>query len=84
MSRWYIAPLLALVLGVVAIAAEPTKLDLAEFKLTPAAKVADDLVKYENDAISFYANGTATAKLTVPADGDYVIFVDASCQAALK
>jgi endo-alpha-1,4-polygalactosaminidase (GH114 family) len=84
MSRWYIAPVLALVLGVVAIAAEPTKLDLADFKLTPAAKVADDLVKYENDAISFYANGTATAKLTVPADGDYVIIVDASCQAALK
>jgi endo-alpha-1,4-polygalactosaminidase (GH114 family) len=84
MSRWYIAPLLALILGVFAIAAEPIKLDLADFKLTPAAKVADDLVKYENDAISFYANGTATAKLTVPADGDYVIIVDASCQAALK
>jgi hypothetical protein len=84
MSRWYIVPVLALILGVAAGAVEPIKLDLADFKLTPAAKVADDLVKYENDAINFYANGTATAKLTVPADGDYVIVVDASCQAALK
>jgi len=84
MNRWYIAPVFALTLGVVAVAAEPIKLDLAEFKLTPAAKVADDLVKYENDALNFYANGTASAKLTVPADGEYVIVIDASCQAALK
>jgi len=84
MSRWYIAPVLALILGVVAVAAEPIKLDLADFKLTSTAKSADDLVKYENDTISFYANGSASAKLNVPADGDYVIIVDASCQAALK
>jgi hypothetical protein len=67
-----------------AAAAEPIKLDLADFKLTPAPKVSDDLLKYENDKISFYANGTATAKLTVPADGDYVIVIDASCDPALK
>ena len=79
------APLAALlVLVAVATAAEPIKLDLADFKLAPAPKVSDDLVKYENDTINFYSNGTATSKLTVPADGDYVIVIDASCTAALK
>ena len=64
--------------------AEPIKLDLGDFKLTSAAKGGEDLVKYENDKINFYSNGTATAKLTVPADSDYVIVVDASCDEALK
>ena len=67
-----------------AVAAEPIKLDLADFKLMAAPKGADDLVKYENDTISFFTNGTATAKLNVPADGDYTIVIDASCTAALK
>lgn len=84
MSRWYIAPLFALAVGVVAGAADPIKIDLGDFKLTPALKGKDELLKYENDTISFYINGTAAAKLTVPADGDYVIVVDAACTAALK
>jgi endo-alpha-1,4-polygalactosaminidase (GH114 family) len=84
MSRWYIAPLFALAVVGVTGAAEPIKFDLADFTLTSAVKGKDDLVKYENDTISFYANGSASAKLVVPADGDYVIVVDASCQAALK
>jgi Ca-dependent carbohydrate-binding module xylan-binding len=67
-----------------AVAAEPIKLDLADFKLAAAPKGADDLVKYENDTISFFTNGSATAKLKVPADGDYTIVMDASCTAALK
>ena len=67
-----------------AAAAEPIKLDLADFKLVSAVKGGDDLVKYENDTISFYANGSATATLKVPADGDYVIVVEASGTAALK
>jgi hypothetical protein len=78
-------PLAIIALAVVTVrAAEPIKLDLADFKLAPAVKGSDDLVKYENDTINFYSNGTATAKLTVPADGDYVIVIDASGTAALK
>jgi hypothetical protein len=84
MSCRYPALLFALAVGAVAGAAEPIKFDLSDFKLTPAAKGKDDLLKYENDVISFYANGTAAAKLTVPADGDYVIVVEASCNAAQK
>lgn len=64
--------------------AEPIKIDLADFKLTTPIKGADDLVKYDNDQISFYVNGNATAKIKVPADGDYVIVIEASCTAALK
>lgn len=74
---------LVLTVGIVA-AAEPIKLDLADFKLTPAFKGGDDLLKYEDDKINFFVNGTATAKLTVPDDGDYKIVIDASCNEALK
>jgi hypothetical protein len=64
--------------------AEPIKLELSDFKLVSAVKGGDDLVKYDNDMISFYVNGTATAMIKVPADGDYVIVIEASCNAALK
>jgi hypothetical protein len=84
MRRWYAALTLVLALGLGARAAEPINLELGLFKLTPATKGADDLVKYDNDMLNFYANGTATSKLTVPADGEYVIVVEASGTAALK
>ena len=75
---------LFLTLGLTAGAAEPIKMDIGLFKLTPAAKIPDELVKYENDMINFYAGGTAAGKLTVPADGEYVIVVEASGNAAMK
>lgn len=84
MNRWIAALLLTAIVGVVAGAAEPIKLDLSLFKLTPAAKIPDELLKNENDMLSFYASGSAAGKLTVPADGEYVIVIEASCTAALK
>lgn len=84
MSRWHTALLLSLALATTVGAAEPIKIDLGDFKLTAAKKGRDDLVKYENDTISFYVNGTAAASLKVPADGDYTIVMDLSCVAALK
>ena len=84
MTRWIAALVLTVAFGAAAGAAEPIKLDLSLFKLTPAAKIPDELLKNENDTISFYAGGSAASKLTVPADGDYVIVVEASCTAALK
>jgi Ca-dependent carbohydrate-binding module xylan-binding len=81
-SRCTLAVILAA--SLVASAADPIKFDLSLFKIEPAKKGTEDLVKYDNDTLNFYANGTATAKLTVPNEGDYVIVVDASCQAALK
>jgi Ca-dependent carbohydrate-binding module xylan-binding len=84
MTRRSLPVALVLALVATAAAAEPIKLDLADFKLASAFKGGEDLVKYENDTISFFTNGTATAKLTVPADGDYVIVIDASCNEALK
>ena len=84
MSRWYTALLLVLAVALPVGAAEPINMDLALFKLAPAPKVSDELVKYENEAINFYANGTAVGKLTVPADGEYVIVIEASGPGALK
>src|SRR5262245_8915411 len=81
--RWTLLAIPLLLVSFAA-AAEPIKLDLADFKLATAFKGGEDLIKYENDKINFFTNGTATAKLTVPADGDYVIVIDASCDAALK
>jgi len=71
-------------LPAILLAAEPIKLDLSDFKLEPAFKGGEDLVKYDDNKINFYTNGTATVKLKVPDDGDYVIVVDASCTEALK
>jgi hypothetical protein len=79
------APIAVLcLLSVTLLAAEPIKLDLSDFKLEPAFKGGEDLVKYDDNKINFYTNGTATVKLKVPDDGDYVIVVDASCTEALK
>lgn len=78
------ASLATMLLVSVAAAAEPITLDLSDFKLTPGFKGGDDLLKYDDNKINFYSNGTATAKLTVPADGDYTIVIDASCTEALK
>ena len=67
-----------------ALAAEAIKLDLADFKFAPDAKGTDELLKHEDGKLSFFANGSATVKLTVPADGEYTIVVDASCTDAMK
>jgi hypothetical protein len=84
MSRCHLSLALVLATTAVARSAEPIKLDLSDFKLTPANKGTEELIKYEDDKINFYVNGSATAKLTVPADGDYTIVIDASCTEALK
>jgi len=80
----FLTSLSAVLLLAGAATAEPIKLDLGDFKLAAAFKGGDDLVQYNDNKISFYTNGTATVKLTVPDDGDYVIVVDASCNEALK
>ena len=78
------ASVAVLVVVVAAGAADPIRIELGDFKLAPAFKGGEDLVKYDDNALQFYANGTATAKLTVPADGDYAIVLDAGCTEALK
>jgi hypothetical protein len=66
-----------------AVAAEPVKLELKDFKCK-AKSDAENLVGY-NDAESklyFYTFGTASADVKVPADGEYTITVEASCDEA--
>jgi hypothetical protein len=65
-------------------AAEAIKIYPTDFKLSTDIKGAEELVKNDDGKVSFYAQGTATAKINVPADGDYIIVVDASCTEAQK
>src|SRR4051812_42080427 len=69
----------------VAVAADPIKLELKDFKCK-AKSDNQELVGY-NDAegkLFFYTFGTATADVKVPADGEYTITVEASCDEALN
>lgn len=67
-----------------AVAAEPIKLDLKDFKCKSKFESSEPLVGY-NDAegkLYFYTFGTATADVKVPADGEYTVTVEASCDDA--
>ena len=59
-------------------AADPIKLAAKDFK------PKGDLVTLADDEskILFATNGTGTAEVTVPADGDYTLTVEASCDEA--
>jgi hypothetical protein len=65
-------------------AAEPIKLALSDFKMKCDFEGGDSLVTFSDDKLSFHTLGTGTVKLTVPADGEYMIVVEASCTAAEK
>lgn len=67
----------------VAVAADAIKPDLKDFKCK-AKFEGENLVGY-NDAESklyFYTFGTATTDVKIPADGEYTITIEASCDEA--
>ncbi len=74
-----------LLAGVAVVAAEPIKLELKNFKLK-AASDGENLVGYDEgeSRIYYYTNGTATADVKVPEDGEYTIKIDAGCTKAEK
>ena len=84
MHRFASALLAVTVVMATAFAAEPTRLELADFKLAPTKKGTDELIKYDDNKLNFYVNGTASSKLVVAADGEYTVVVEASCTEALK
>jgi len=85
MSRRFLVGLTGLALvSTAVVAAEPIKLALSDFKLKAAFDGGDALVNYQDDKLNFYTNGTGTVKLTVPADGEYTIVVEASGTTAEK
>jgi hypothetical protein len=84
MNRFFASCLCVGLATAITLAAEPIRLDLADFKLTPAGKNTEDLLKHDDNKLNFYVNGTAAAKLVIPADGEYTIVVEASCTEALK
>jgi hypothetical protein len=85
MSRWSLVGLAGLVvLSTAVVAAEPIKLALSDFKMKADFEGGDALVTFQDDKLNFYTNGTGTVKLTVPADGEYTIVVEASGTTAEK
>jgi len=83
MSRRLVCAAVLFAAAGVAVAAEPIKIELKDFKCKAKSDNAE-LVGY-NDAegkIFFYTFGTATADVKVPADGEYTITVAASCDEA--
>ena len=75
--------MLGLAVGMVA-AAEAIKVELKDFTMKVAAGSPEDLVGY-NEAegkLFFYTNGTGTATVKVPDDGEYTITIEASCDEA--
>jgi hypothetical protein len=84
MRRVYLLTGLVCFSFLAAAAAETIRLEPTDFKLTPENKGTEDLVKNDDGKISFYANGTATATIKVPEDGDYTLAIDASCTEAEK
>ncbi|QEL15208.1 carbohydrate-binding domain-containing protein [Limnoglobus roseus] len=77
----------AALLGVaVVIAADPIKLELKNFKLKAAFDGGENLVGHDEgeNRIFYYTNGSATAEVKVPEDGEYTIKIDAGCTKAEK
>lgn len=67
-------------------AADPIKLELKNFKMKAAFDGGEALVGHdENDGrIFLYTNGSATAEIKVPEDGEYTIKIEAGCNKAEK
>ena len=88
MSRCKLLVALAAILGssAAAVAADEVKADLKTFKWKAAFPGGDELGGYDEgqDRFHFYTNGTATGEVTIPADGEYTVTVEASCTEAKK
>ena len=67
-----------------AVAAEPIKLELKDFTMKAAFEGGQELVGYNEGEgkLFYYVNGTGTATVKVPDDGEYVITIEASCDEA--
>lgn len=84
MIRLTAAVLAAAALSTTAVAADPIKIPYSDFKAKSSFEGAESLVMVQDDQekIFFAVNGTATADVKVPEDGDYVLTVEASCDEA--
>lgn len=88
MSRRKVLVVLAVVLGWTAAvaAADAVTADLKAFKWKAAFEGGESLGGFDEgqDRFNFLTNGTATGDVTVPADGEYTVTVEASCSEAKK
>ncbi|MBX3401069.1 MAG: hypothetical protein KF873_20230 [Gemmataceae bacterium] len=70
----------------VAVAADAIKLELKDFKMKCAFDGGADLVGHDEgeNRLFFYANGSGTCEVKIPADGEYTIKLDMGCTKAEK
>jgi hypothetical protein len=81
---WVGAVVLLAVTGTV-LAADGITVELKDMTCKPAEgiKFAEGVQYVENESkIAFYTNGSATAQIKVPEDGEYVITLEMSCDDA--
>jgi hypothetical protein len=84
MVKRFLAAAVAVAVGFgVAVAAETIKLELKDFKVKA---VSEELGGHDEgeSRIFLYTNGTATADVKVPADGEYTLKLDMGCTEADK
>ena len=82
MSRRLVVGAAAVLLAVgVAVAADPVKVELKEFKFDPTNSELFGHDEGEN-RLFFYTNGKASATVKVPEDGEYSVVIEASCSEA--
>ncbi|MFO0849473.1 MAG: carbohydrate-binding domain-containing protein [Gemmataceae bacterium] len=68
-----------------AVAAEPTKIELKDFKFKPKNEgTPDDLFGFNEgeNKLFLYAHGTAYVEVKVPEDGEYTLTIEASSEEA--
>lgn len=70
----------------VAVAADAISIQLSDFKAKPTFAGSDELAGYDDgeSRVFLYTNGTATAEVKIPEDGEYTIVFDAGCTVAEK
>lgn len=84
LKRFCAGAVVALVVAGAAVAADDIKVELKDVKIKSAFEGNADGVQYvEGESkIAFYTNGSATAELKVPEDGEYTVTVEMSCDEA--
>jgi hypothetical protein len=80
LKRLCAAAVVAVLAVGVAVAADPIKVELKDFKFDPASELFGH--DEGENRVFLYTNGKATAEVKIPEDGDYTVVIEASCTEA--
>jgi hypothetical protein len=84
LRNFWVGAVVVLAFAGTAVAADAITVALKDMKCKQAEGITFEGVQYvEGDSkIAFYTNGTATADIKVPEDGEYTITIEMSCDEA--